>query len=386
VTHADKVVLAGYLVRCPLGGYAWQILHYLIGLRDLGFDPYFYEDTAYYGDCFDPVTGNMYVAPDAGVAFAADFFTRFGFADRWAFWDAARDRHYGLNAADTAALLEDARLVITLAAVTRVARGPRQRRVFIDIDPAFTQLRVAEADQGLCALLAEHDLHFTTGEHIGTPACTIPTGPFSWRPTRQPVAIEFWPLHPSRADAAFTTIGRWDERRRDVHFQGEVYSWRKRVEWMKFLDLPARSGARFALAMDVAKSPGDYELLAQKGWEVVDPIAISRDALTYRDFIRRSKGEFTVAKDLNVRLASGWFSDRSACYLAAGRPVVTQDTGFGRFLPTGKGLFAVRTLDDAVAACTAIASDYEAHVQAARQLAQEYFDARRVVKDLIAGV
>ncbi|MFI5367045.1 MAG: hypothetical protein ACHQ4J_15635 [Candidatus Binatia bacterium] len=386
VTHGDKIILAGYLVRCPLGGYAWQILHYLVGLRALGFDPYFYEDTAYYGDCFDPLTGNMHVAPDAGVAFAADFFGQFGFGDRWAFWDAARNRHHGLNAADTVALLHDARLLITLAAVNRVPRQPGQRRVFIDIDPTFTQIRVADGDTGLCELLDEHDAHFTIGENIGTAGCVIPTDRFAWKPTRQPIAVELWSPLPSDPAAAFTTIGRWDERRRDVHFQGNVYAWSKRVEWMKFLDLPQRTGERFTVAMDVDKSPADGDLLRRHGWEILDPIAVSANAFTYRDFIRRSKAEFTVAKDLNVRLASGWFSDRAACYLAAGRPVVTQDTGFGRCLPTGKGLFAVRTLDDATAACTAIASDYDTHARAARRGAEEHFSARRVLADVIAAL
>ena len=169
-----------------------------------------------------------------------------------------------------------------------------------------------------------------------------------------------------------------------MRFQGEVYSWSKRVEWMKFLDLPARTGARFCVAMDVDKLPADVALLRQHGWEIADPLAVSRDALVYRDFIRRSRGEFTVAKDVNVRLASGWFSDRAACYLAAGRPVITQDTGFGRFLPTGEGLFAFRTQEDAVAAFATLAADYESHARSARRIAEEYFDARRVLRDMLA--
>jgi hypothetical protein len=378
------IVLAGYLVRCPLGGYAWQILHYLLGLRALGFDAYFYEDTAYYGDCFDPATGNMHVAPDAGVAFAADFFSQFGFGDRWAFWDAERDRHHGLSREQTAALLSDAEAVITLAAVNRLPRRAQQRKVFIDIDPTFTQIRVAQGDRGLIELLAEHDAHFTIGENIGTAGCTIPTDRFDWHPTRQPIAVELWPPLPNAPSAAFTTVGRWDEGRRDIHFGGEVYAWRKRTEWMNFLELPVRTGERFCVAMDVDKTPGDAERLRQHHWEIVDPIGISRDAMIYRDFIRGSKGEFTVAKELNVRLASGWFSDRAACYLAAGRPVVTQDTGFGRVLPTGVGLFAVHTLDDAVRACTSIALDYDPQARAARQIAQEHFAASRVLHDLLS--
>jgi len=142
----DKIVLAGYLARCPLGGYAWQVLHFLLGLRALGLDSYFYEDTAYYGDCFDPVTGNMHVSPEAGVAFAAEFFQHFGFGKHWAFWDAESDRHYGLSRHDTRTLLHEARAVITLAPVNRLARHARQTKVFIDIDPAFTQIRAAAGD------------------------------------------------------------------------------------------------------------------------------------------------------------------------------------------------------------------------------------------------
>jgi hypothetical protein len=386
VTSADKIVLAGYLVRCPLGGYAWQALHYLVGLRALGFDPYFYEDTAYYGDCFDPNTGNMHVRPDAGIAFAAEFFQRFGFGDRWVFWDASEDRYHGLTRGETVALLKDTHAVITLAAVNRLPRRAGQRRIFIDIDPAFTQIRIAAGDQALYDLLDEQDLHFTIGENIGLPGCSIPTDRFAWRPTRQPIAVELWTPLPSDPPAAFTTIGRWDERRRDVHFQGQVYSWSKRVEWMKFLDLPRASRERFVVAMDVDKSPGDADLLRQYGWEIIDPIAVSRDPSGYRDFIRRSKGEFTVAKDLNVRLASGWFSDRSACYLAAGRPVVTQDTGFGRVLPTSKGLYAVRALEEATGAIRSVAAEYEANTQSARQIAEQYFDARRVLADVMSDL
>ncbi len=382
MTARDKIVLAGYLGRCPLGGYAWQALHYLVGLRDLGFDPYFYEDTGYYSDCFDPTTGNMHVRPDAGIAFMADFFGSFGFADRWVFWDAEPDRYYGLNRAETAALLNDACATITVAAVTRLPRRPGQRRVFIDIDPAFTQIRAAAGDAALCEFLEEHDLHFTFGENIGAHGCAIPTDRFAWRPTRQPVALDLWSATASDAPA-FTTIGRWDERRRDVDFRGQSYSWSKRVEWMNFLELPRRTGEPFTVAMDVEKTPTDAALLRDHGWRITDPVAISRDAFRYRDFICASKGEFTVAKDLNVRLASGWFSDRGACYLAAGRPVVTQDTGFGRVLPIGTGLYAVQTLDDAVAAVRAIAADYDGNAAAARRIAVEHFDARRVLRGIV---
>ena len=385
MSHPDIIVLAGYLVRCPLGGYAWQALHFLAGLRAIGFEAYFYEDTAYHGDCFDPLTGNMHVPPGAGIEFAAEFFQRFGFADRWVFWDAEADRYHGLSRGQSEAVLEEARAVITLAPVNRLPRrAPRQAKIFIDIDPGVTQIQAASGDPALVELLSEHDLHFTIGENIGTPGCAIPSGPFSWRPTRQPIVLDLWQPLPADARAAFTTVGRWNERRRDLTLEGQLYSWSKRTEWLKFLDLPNRTGERFLLAMDVDATPGDRELLTQHGWEITEPVAVSRDALRYRDFINTSKGEFTVAKDLNVRLRSGWFSDRAACYLAAGRPVVTQDTGFGRSLPTGNGLYAVHSLEDGTAAVARIAADFDANVRAARDIAQHHFDAAKVLAGLFS--
>ena len=382
----DKVIVSGFVIRCPLGGYAWQALHYLVGLRQLGFDPYFFEDTSLFPGCYDPRTNSDGDDPSSGIAFAEDFFSRFGFDDHWVFRDIARSHIAGLDEAEAEALWADARVVIGVAAVNRLPprARPTQRRVFIDIDPAYTQIQAARGDRALIELLKQHDAHFTLGENIGRGGCRVPTAGFDWRPTRQPIALDLWEPTPLAGDAAFTTVGRWDEQRREIQFEGETYSWRKRVEWMKFLDLPQRSGERFVVAMDVPKRPDDLAALTQHGWQVRDPIALSADAFTYRDFIRHSKGEFTVAKDLNVRLSTGWFSDRGACYLAAGRPVVTQDTGFGRALPTGTGLFAVHDLDEAVAAIRAIAADYETHSQAARAIAAEHFDAARVLGSLFA--
>jgi hypothetical protein len=274
-------------------------------------------------------------------------------------------------------------VVINLAGVNRLPPRKGQRRAFVDLDPAFTQIRAAGGDRGWREVLSEHDAHFTLGENIGRPGCSVPTAGFTWHPTRQPIALELWPPLTPDPSAPFTTVGRWDEQRRDVHFAGQTYSWRKRVEWLKFLDLPQRTGERFVVAMDVAKAPADLALLERHGWEVSDPIALSADPWLYRDFIRQSKGEFTVAKDLNVRLASGWFSDRGACYLAAGRPVVTQDTGFGRALPTGAGLFAFHGVEQASSSIRAIAADYAAQSRRAGEIARERFSAEAVVAALL---
>jgi hypothetical protein len=169
-------------------------------------------------------------------------------------------------------------------------------------------------------------------------------------------------------------------------FNGEVYSWRKRQEWLKFLTLPRLSRAQFELAMDVDKVPGDRALLEKNGWIVTDPFAVSGDPERYRQFIRSSRAEFTVAKDLNVRLGSGWFSDRGACYLAAGRPVITQDTAFGRTFAAGSGVLPFRTLEDAVHAVRSVGEDYAIRSAAARRLAEESFGAEQIIRELLAVV
>lgn len=380
-----RVVLAGYMVRYPLGGYAWQALHFLAGLRALGCDVFFYEDTAYYGDAYVPGADAMTTDYAYGVRAATDFFAAHGFGDAWAFWDAAADRTYGANAERAAAALADADLFINLAGVNRVplARRPRAVAAYVDLDPAYTQLRLAEGDGALAAMIAEHTVHFTLGENIGTRACRIPTGRVRWRPIRQPIVPELWEPLPVDPGAPFTTVGKWDATGRDVTFDGEVFGWRKRAEWFRFLDLPRATGRRFCPAMDVASRPDDLARLEAAGWEVVDPLEVSRDPHVYRAFIRSSGGEFTVAKDVNVRLRSGWFSDRSACYLAAGRPVVNQDTGFDEHLPTGEGLFTFRTVGDAIAAFATIAADYPRQCRAARRIAEEHFAPTRVLAELV---
>ncbi len=279
----------------------------------------------------------------------------------------------------------EADLLVNLAGVNRLGewRLP-PARIYLDIDPAFTQIRLENQDAGLRDLLSEHNLFFTFGENVGTSRSPLPTGGIDWRPSRPPVVSDLWqcaPLPPP--GAAFTTIGRWDSVERYVEFRGVRYRWRKSEQWRKFLDLPERTGERFELAMDVERESEDRQTLAARGWAVRPPLAVSADPFVYRRYIQASKGEFSAAKEMNVRLRSGWFSDRSACYLAAGRPVVVEDTGFGDVLPTGRGLFAVRSLEDAVEAFAAIATDYASHAAAARAIAREDFEATRVLRPLL---
>jgi hypothetical protein len=382
-----RLVLAGYLVRNPLGGYAWQAAHYLLGLAALGHDVWFYEDTGHYASAYNPETDVLGTDYGYGIRAAGAFLDRLGLGDRWVFADLAAGTEHGPAAGRAAALLREADLLVNLAGVNRI---PPERRggkpaVYIDIDPGYTQIRAASGDAVLRAVLEEHDVLFTIGENIGTPRSPLPTAGYTWHPTRSPVMLAYWE-HAPGPGGAYTTVGTWDSAGRDVTFAGETYTWRKRTEWLRFLALPAQTGCAFELAMDVGRVPEDLARLAAHGWRVVDPRAISADPWRYREYLRGSRGEFTVAKELNVRLRSGWFSDRAACYLAAGRPVVEQDTAFGDVLPLGPGLHAVRTVAEAAAAIATIEADYARARAHAAAVARDYFAADRVLGALLRTV
>jgi hypothetical protein len=249
-------------------------------------------------------------------------------------------------------------------------------------------------------MVDEHEDIVTYGENIGTDGCPIPPLPRLRAKTRQPVLINLWQKSwPPRAE--FTTVCNWRQVGHDIDFCGETYYWSKHREFLKFVDLPRRTDQPIELAMGLTDAAGreppafkdpipavgmtsdERRLLAENGWRLTDSHAFTMDPWSYRDYICASRGEFTVAKDQNVRLRSGWFSERSACYLAAGRPVVTQDTGFSSVLPTGEGLFAFNNTEEILAAFDAINTDYERHSRAARAIAEEYFRAETVLARLL---
>jgi hypothetical protein len=383
-TKRYLIVVAGYLVRFPLGGYAWQAAHYLLGLRALGHDVWFYEDTGYYAPAYNPVTGEFDSTYTYGITAAARFLDRFGFSDRWVFVDAEHGLEYGPGAQRVDALIREADLLVNLGGVSRPPLEQRSGRsaVYIDLDPAYTQIALDNGDTLLRTILNGYTHLFTFGENIGTPRSPVSTGGYAWHPTRQPVVLELW-ANAGCTGRTYTTIGKWDSQGRDLTYRGETFQWRKRTEWLRCLDLPTRTAADFEVAMNVDSVAGDPELLAAHGWRVVDPLAISTDPWRYRDYVCSSRGEFTVAKDMNVRLRSGWFSDRAACYLAAGRPVVEQDTGFGDVLPLGPGLPAFHTVEEAADAVGVIEADYDRASAYAIEVAREYFAAEKVLGRLL---
>jgi hypothetical protein len=384
VSRPPRVVVGGYAARYPLGGYLWQVVHYLLGFQRLGCESFFYEDNLYYGDAFDPMSRTVDDQYESGCAILAAAFRGFGLEGRWSFYDGVRQRHWGAGEEDTRRRFAEADLYVNLGGVNRIGKWPRPPvAVYVDMDPAFTQINLHDGDPAVREILAEHDLHFTFGENIGSGRSPIPSGGVDWRPTRQVVVPDLWRMHPA-IGPCFTTVASWGNDDRDRSFRGEVLRWSKGSEWLRFLALPERTGMSFEVAMDVLPNdPGAAELLGKAGWRARDPVDVSIDHRKYRDYIEHSLGEFSVAKEMYVRLRSGWFSDRSACYLAAGRPVILQDTGFSDVLPTGEGLFAVVDIEQAERAVRDVIAAYERHRAAARTIAVEWLSPQRVLAPIL---
>jgi hypothetical protein len=253
-----------------------------------------------------------------------------------------------------------------------------RRKAYVDLDPGFTQFWHAEGNAG--ARLEGHDYHFTCGENIGTAVCDIPTSGIDWQPVRPPVLLEQWPDAAEEGDPGrFTTIATWRGPFGRVEYQGRNFGL-KVHEFRKFIDLPERHPATFEVALDVHPADQtDLEALRSHGWHVRDPKAIVAGPDAFRRYIQGSGAEFSVAQGIYVETNSGWFSDRSVRYLASGKPVLVQETGFSENYPVGQGLLSFRTLEQAVSGAGAIASDYVAHSAAARALAEEYFDSDKVL-------
>ena len=258
--------------------------------------------------------------------------------------------------------------------------------MYVETDPVISELQLANNDEHTRLAFANHHTIVTYGENYGAPDCGVPLNGIKYGKTRQPIDLDLWPMAYDPAAPYFTTIGNYRHAGNDVTYRGETYRWSKHYEWEKFIDLPQRSPQPFELAMMV-QDPEDAKLLETHGWKVVSPFAMSLDVFgTYPAYIRQSRAEFTVAKDQNIRLRSGWFSERDACYLASGKPVVAQDTGFGNIIPTGEGLFAFTTMAEALAAIETINADYQRHCKAARALAEEYFATQTVAARLLTDI
>ena len=383
---SKKIVLLGMMTRIPVAGVVWQTAHYMVGLERLGYEPYYVETHAR--------TPSMLMEreEDDSSAMAAAFIERvmrrFGLEHRWAFYGLHQDnRCFGMSLGELRRLYDSALLIINLHGGTEPLPElyATDRLVYLETDPVQLQVELQQNVQETIDFLEPHCAYFSFAENYGCRDCGLPVQhSYPLLPTRQPVVLDFWEGRDGeRAD--LTTVGNWNQPWREVTFEGERYTWSKHFEFMKFIDLPSLTDQSFELALSSYEQE-DRELLEQHGWGVRHALDISTEPDPYRDYIAGSRGEFTVAKDQNVRLRTGWFSDRSATYLAAGRPVICQETGFSNVFPTGQGLFGFSTMDEILAAVEAVNGDYERHARAAHDIAREYFSHDVVLGSLLERV
>ena len=359
------VVVAGALANKPgSAGEAWVRLSWIRGLQSLGLDVRFVEEL------HGPVDG-------PGPDWFRSVIDRFGLAER-ATLLAGDEAIAGPSPAELLSVAPEATLVNISGHLepSELFRAFR-RRVLVDIDPGFTQFWHVAGEPG--ARVDGHDVCFTIGELIGTPECPIPTGGIEWLPVRQPVVLDDWPLTGDATTDRFTTVGSWRGPYGRVEHEGRSYGL-KVHEFRKFMELPERSPHTFELALNI--HPGDradQDALLSHGWRLEEPAGVAGDPDAFRSYLQGSGAEFSVAQGIYVETACGWFSDRSVRYLASGRPVLVQDTGFSRTLPVGEGVVPFRTLDDAVAGANDIAARHAEHSAAARRVAERCFSAERVL-------
>lgn len=375
-----SVVVCGCAGGLPLAGVGLHYLQYCLGLQALGCEVSYLEDTqswAYHPGEDRPDDEGSYSVP-----WLAEMFGAFGID--WAYRD-GRGRYHNATEAEVHARCARADLLLNVSGAHEPIDHHRRARVlaYVDTDPGFVQVR-ATREPAIHEWLGRHDILFTFAEAMGRPSCLIPDAGFEWKTTHQPVWLPFWAEVDSPPGATYTTVMNW--RAYDpVEWQGQPWG-QKDAEFPIVADLPARTGLPLELALGGAPAP--REQLAAGGWRLADPLATTRTIWTFRDYIAASRAELTVAKQCYVRSGSGWFSERSANYLAAGRPVIAQDTGWSAFVPDGRGVFAFSTTEEAEAALEAVEADPVGQAQAARAVAEKHFDAPAVLERLLsdAGV
>jgi hypothetical protein len=403
-----RIIVTGLIAQHPtLGGVTWDYLQYVIGLQKLGHEVYYFEDSGQWPYTVDGgSTGDQWIAydPVSNIEYLNSVMKRYGLQDRWAYRYPIKPRWYGLTHQKRREIIETAELLINVSGTLRRPADYRQipKLAYIDSDPVFTQvkLNLKRGQLKFKKRLAAHDIFFSFGECLSYP---VPDTEYQWIPTRTPIVLSEW--RPSQEYRnVFTTVMSWTSYP-PLRFARKRYA-QKDVEFGRFLDLPQRvESIKFEVALgnvqhlewcsDAKGAPDKLECAKQNvnwspsdtlralGWKVVDPAIHCSDLDGYRSYVESSKAEWSVAKNGYVVGQSGWFSCRSACYLAAGRPVVVQETGFSNVLPSGEGVIGFTKMDEAVRGVREIEGNYEQHSKAARLIAEEYFDSDKVLSRLM---
>ena len=386
-----RIIVMGFMAGCPIAGVIWQHLHYIVGLQRLGHEVYYIEDSA--RAPYDPVAYEVTVNYTYAATTLRRLSEEFGFQDRWAYCPRylPGEESAGLPLAKIRELYRTADAILNVCGSQEFNDDLllSERILYVESDPGVEQIKIDLGIEETAAYLKRHHALFTFGESIGTAAFPVPTHGLQWLRTRQPVVTDFWKCEtPPAPNALFTSIANWNTSgKKDIEWRGERYLWSKSLEFLRFSEAPAKVGETFELATDI-RDAAIRDQLAAQGWQFTSPDQLSIGHESYRNYIQRSKGEFTVAKDQYVRLKTGWFSDRSACYLAAGRPVITQQTGFTEFYGGSEGLFAFTTMDQIMEAAREINADWRKHSRAAYEIAAEHFEATKVLAALLdrAGI
>jgi hypothetical protein len=384
----------------PYAGMAWMHMQVLLGLKRLGHEVYYFEVTSVWP--YNPILHSNTNDPEYSVNYLNKLFSGFNVEGHWALRSSYSDHGwYGMSKQKAEDLLKNADLVFNVSGSTNLINEGLKtgRLVLFGTDPVHSEVMYSQNDAGTVELIDIHHDVITYGENIGKEGCIIPPLPRLRGHTRQAVVIDYWKgSKPTKNQ--FTSVGNWKQDNNDIVLNGEKYFWSKHHEFLKFLDMPTRTAQPIEMATNVSSmgihvfgqgtaipawgcTIDEYDLLTSNGWKLVDAHEFSTDPWKYREYIQSSRAEFTFAKDQNIRLRSGWFSERSASYLASGRPVITQDTGFDSVLPVGVGLFSFNTMDEILSAIDAINSDYDKHSKAAFEIAEQYFKAETVMEKVL---
>ncbi len=383
-----RIIVTGMVGLYPVGGVAWDYLQYPMGFLNMGHDVYYHEDT--WSWPYHPLERTYTQDPSYSVNYIRDFVERYapGLAQRW-HYQHLHETSYGMESEKFKEIAATADIFLNVSGACMVPENLPGKclKIFLDSDPGYNQIMLSERFswsenvERWCASVAAHDRHFTYAENIYAPDCLVPRLDYDWKTTRMPVILEAWkPLASIRPTGPWTTVMTWNAFKGKLVYKGIEYG-SKGAEFEKLMSLPATVNLPLKVAVGGVNAP--LERLATAGWEVADGPEATVTPAMYQDFIASSRGEISPAKHVYVALRTGWFSCRSACYMASGRPVVVQDTGFTSKIPAGKGLVAYDTAEEAANGLIEVESDYERHASGALEMAREYFDSARVLGQLI---
>lgn len=377
-----RIVFGSYMVRYPLGGMLSWALQYLVGLHRLGHDVVFVERADYPNACFDPVAGVMTDDPARGFGVVDALLARYGMRGRLCFVD-VHGSYHGLREEDVREAFASADVFVDMGThgSWNDAAATVRRRVLVDGEPGFTQLKREAALRRREAVPA-YDSYWTSGLNVGTGRSSAPTAGVDWRPLPHPVVLDLFPVTTPPPTGCVSTVMNWQSYD-PFELEGRLYG-HKDVSFEVFADLPSRIDVPLELAVAGPRVP--VERLESLGWVVRDGHEVTASVDTFWAYVASSRAEFSICKEAYAALRTGWFSDRGGAYLASGRPVVQQDTGFGDVLPCGEGLFAVNDVDEAAAAIEAVLSEPERHARAARAIAESHLDAAKVLAPWVEEV